>query len=314
MKTAIVVGNRGQDGSLMTWRLEQEGYRVIGIGRTTTDPPDLLPAGIADRRTVVELVGGLQPAEIYYLASYHHAAEEEQPDPLILYDRSFATHVTGLLNFLEAIRLRSRDTRLIYAGSSHVFGRATAAFLDESTPLNPSAAYGITKTAGIHCCRQYRDELGLFAAAAILFNHESPLRRREFVSQKIIRGTLDILQKRSERLLLGDLSARVDWGYAPDFVDAMVRICREKQAGDFVVATGESHSVHDFVGIVFGLAGLTLEGHVEEKREMLRKPVRPLVGDAGKLRRVTGWSPSVSFEEMVTILWRAAMREVQPST
>ena len=313
MKTAIVVGNRGQDGSLMTSRLEQEGYRIIGLGRTTTDPSELGPFDIADGGAVFDLVGALQPEEVYYLASCHHAAEEEQPDPLTLYDRSFATHVTGLVNFLEAIRLRSRHTRLLYAGSSHAFGTATAPLQDESTPLNPSAAYGITKAAGIRCCRQYRDEFGLFAAVAILFNHESAGRRREFVSQKIIRGAIDILEKRSEGLLLGDLSARVDWGYAPDYVDAMVRICRQDHAGDFVVATGKSHSVLDFVSIVFGLAGLTLEGHVEENKDVLRKPVRPLVGDAEKLRRLTGWSPSVSFEEMVTLLWRAARQEVQPS-
>ena len=314
MSTAIVVGNRGQDGSLMTSRLEGEGYRIVGVGRTATDPPGVPPVDICDRRAVFDLVGALQPEEIYYLPSYHHAAEEEQPDPLVLFDRSFATHVTGLLNFLEAIRTRSRHTRLLYAGSSHVFGTATAPLQDESTPLNPTAAYGITKAAGIHCCRQYREDFHVFAAVAILFNHESPRRRREFVSQKIIHGAMDIVEKRSERLLLGDLSARVDWGYAPDYVDAMIRMSRQEQAGDFVVATGQSHSVLDFVRIVFGLAGVPLEGHVDENKDVLRKPVPPLVGDATKLRRMTGWAPSVSFEEMVALLWRAARQEVQPST
>jgi len=314
MKTAIVVGDRGQDGSLMTSRLSREGCRVVGVGRPTTGQPDRSPVDISDRDAVFDLVGGLEPDEIYYLASYHHAAEEEQPDRLTLFDRSFATHVSGLLNFLEAIRARSSRSRLVYAASSHVFGQAAAPFQDESTPLNPTAPYGITKTAGIHCCRHYREELDVFAAAAILFNHESPLRRREFVSQKIIRGAIDILEGRSDRLQLGNLAARVDWGYAPDYVDAMIRICRQDEATDLVVATGVSHSVLDFVSIVFRLAGLKTEDHVVEQKDLLRKPAHPLTGDATRLRRMTGWTPSVSFEEMVTLLWRAARQEVQPWT
>jgi GDPmannose 4,6-dehydratase len=314
MKTAIVVGHRGQDGSLMTSRLSGEGYRIVGVGRPTAGQLEPSLVDIADRDAVFDLVGGLQPDEIYYLASYHHGAEEEPPDALTLFDRSFATHVSGLLNFLEAIRRRSSHSRLVYAASSHVFGTPAAPFQDESTPLNPTTPYGITKTAGIHCCRHYRQDLGVFAAAAILFNHESPLRRRDFVSQKIIRGAIDILEGRSNLLRLGNLAARVDWGYAPDYVDAMIRLCRHHAATDFVVATGVSHSVLDFVSIVFRLAGLKTEDHVAEQEELLRKPVHALTGDATRLRRMTGWVPSVSFEEMVTLLWRAAREGSWPST
>ena len=176
---------------------------------------------------------------------------------------------------------------------------------DEATPFNPVCAYGITKAAGVHLCRFYRQECGLFASVGILYNHESPFRRPEFVSQKIIRGGLAVKEGRQSEIVLGDLAAQVDWGYAPDTVDAMVRILRHDVPDDFVVATGQLHSVREFVEEVFRRLGLDGRGHVREDPQIVRKRRRTLLGNSDKLRQRTGWKPSVTFAEMIGLLLQA---------
>jgi GDPmannose 4,6-dehydratase len=249
------------------------------------------------------MVRKTQPATIYYLAAYHHSAE----DPLLgdvatLFRRSFEVHVTGLIHFLEAMRTRSPATRLFYAASSHIFGQPDAPTQSEQTPCAPQCPYGITKAAGLHACRYYRRTHNLFASVGILYNHESPYRREAFVSQKIIRAAVAIAAGKQERIVLGDLSARIDWGWAPDFVDAMTRVLALPKADDFVIATGQSHSVQEFAQIALESLGLDWRNHVVEDPSLLTKQRRSLVGDSSKLREATGWEPSVSFRQMVELL------------
>jgi GDPmannose 4,6-dehydratase len=306
---SIIVGGEGQDGRLLREHLRRGGREVMSIGRCSTqsEPPrELRPVDILDATAVTTLISAIRPTEVYYLPAYHHAAEAAPPEPGELLRRSFSIHVDGLVNFLEAIRTTSPTTRLFYAGSSHIFGEAAGPMQDESTPLQPRCAYGISKAAGVHCCRWYRSAHGVFASVGILYNHESPLRREQFVSQKIVRAAVAAARGRREKLVLGDLSAQIDWGYAPDFVDAMTRIMALKQPDDFVVATGEAHSVGEFAGIAYEALGLNAADHVEEDRSILRKHPLTLIGESSKLRAAAGWKPSTTFVQMVQALVRAA--------
>jgi GDPmannose 4,6-dehydratase len=297
MRRALVVGSDGQDGRIASDRLRGEGCEIVGVGRGTD---------ILDRDAVSRLVLELRPDEVYYLAAVHHSAEDrESIGGRDLYASSHRVHVEGLLNFLEAIRVHRVPAHLVYAASCLVFGETSSGMQDESTPLAPVCIYGITKTTGTYCCRLYRNA-GVRASVGILYNHESPLRKPDFVSQKIVRAAVDIRRGRASKLVLGDLSAVNDWGWAEDTVDAMIRIARLDASDDFVVATGEAHSVAELVEAVFTRAGLDWKRHVEEDRSRIARRRPPLIGDSSRLRERTGWKPRVGFEDMATRLWDAA--------
>ncbi len=302
MKHAIIVGSEGQDGRLLFDRLERDGYSVLGIGRGKTSPVDIL-----DRDGVRALVSSFRPDEVYYLAAHHGSSQDlGAEESLDLLQASHEVHVAGLLHFLEALRRDRPSASLFYAASSRIFGHPETETQDETTPLDPRCAYGITKACGTLCCRLYRRLHSLRASVGILYNHESPARLAGFVSRKIVDGAVAIQRGNRTPLVVADLGARVDWGFAPDFVEAMVRIAAREEPGDFVVATGVARSVREFVEVAFGLAGLDWRKHVVEDPSLVARPSPTLVGNARKLRTMTGWAPSVSFEEMVGILYRAA--------
>lgn len=316
MKRVLVIGSVGQDGRLLVDKLMAEGAGVVGISRRGTSvvgmPTSGLPTAvdIRDPAQVRGIVEAYRPDEAYYLAAYHHSAEDGESSMSSLAHRSYEVHVSGVINLLDAIRTSAPRCHLFYAASSHVFGFPSTRVQSESTPSEPRCVYGITKTAGVHACRFYREHHGVFAAVGILYNHESPLRGRGFVSQRIAHGAVEALaatrEGRSCTLAIGHLSAIADWGYAPDYVDAMTRITRYDVPSDFVVATGVEHTVRDFVEAAFRCVGLDWARHVEERPDIVRKPHRVLIGDSSKLRSATGWSPTVSFEEMVRRLVEAA--------
>jgi len=298
MKRATIVGAHGQDGRLLTGRLREAGYEVAAIGRDDWN--------VTNRLEAERIIGRERPDELYYLAAHHNSSEDNLgDDTAALFEASFDVQVTGLVNLLEATRKTSPATKLFYAASSHVFSPATGGFQDENTPLNPQCVYGITKTAGIHCCRFYRRVHGVHASVGIMYNHESPFRAEKFVSQKIVRGALRIAEGRQESLLLGDLSAAIDWGYAPDYVDAMTRIVALPEADDFVIATGEAHTVQEFVELAFTLVGLEWNKYVREDPSLIARRKKNLTGNSSRLRAATGWRPSVTFPEMVEILLNA---------
>ncbi len=297
MRQALIVGAHGQDGTLLHERLAREGTDVLPLARGDID--------LGDSTAVAALVGR-RPDEIYYLAAHHHSSQDATAsDGFELYRKSVEVHMDGLACFLEAIRIHSPATRLFYAGSSLVFGEPTAEMQDEGTAFNPRCIYGITKASGLRLCRHYREKHGVFAAGGILFNHESPLRQPKFVIPKIIDAALAIAGGSEKKLRLGDLSARVDWGYAPDYVDAMIRIIRLPAPEDFVVATGETHAVQEVAETVFASLRLDWRTHFEESPEILTRRRSPLCGDSGKLRSAAGWKPSVGFHEMLAVLLEA---------
>ena len=236
-----------------------------------------------------------------------------------LFRRSYETHVLGLVNFLEAIRATKRPTKIFYAASSHVFGEPIGEIQNEQTPLEPRGVYGITKgkrhsrLSPLSACAR------LQASVGILYNHESPFRRVDFLSQKIVRAAVAARRGDTSKLVLGNFAAQVDWGYAADYADAMVKIVALPEAGEFVVATGQLHTVRDFAEIAYRAVGLDYRDHVEERGGVVAKNSGAvLCGDAAKLRAATGWTPSVSFEQMIALLIaaeeeRAAMPVAAPT-
>lgn len=304
-RRAIVVGSDGQDGRLLFDALRREGWSVLGLeprGVKTHRAAALGgPVNLGDRRAIERLVARFKPDEIYYLAAYNQPAEVRLPDPVEQFERSLPVHVLGPLHFLEAIRTRSPRTRFFYASSCRVFGHPRRR-QDESTPIDPDDVYGITKAGGLFVCRMYRRRWNVFATAGILYNHESPLRAPRYVSRRIVSGLLDVKRGRSRRLVLGDLKARCDWGYAPEFVDAMRRLLAHDRPGDFVIATGRSRTVLDFAKAAARELGLDWRRCVAEDRSLLPEPSSAWAGNPAKLQHATGWRPRTGLREMIRIL------------
>lgn len=304
MPRAIIIGATGQDGTLLYQLLDGKKYQVFGIGRTriiTNNETwkDEQTIDIGNFQEVSALVRKIRPDEIYHLAAVHHSSEDVITDPVMLFGKSFSVNVASLFNFLEAIRQFSPETRLFYAASSHIFGRPDTEPQDENTRIHPLNIYAVTKVSGLNLCQMYRTVYLVFASVGILFNHESPLRGGQFVSQKIARGAVRCRKDPSYRLFLGDLKGEVDWGYAPDYVDAMHRIMNLPEADDFVIATGEKHTVEDFVRIAFDTLGLDWREFVTESKGIITRPAVALVGNPAKLAGKTGWQCSVTFSDMV---------------
>lgn len=306
MRSALIIGAGGQDGRLLATFLSERGYAVRGGVReepVTSLPCEYAVMDILRTESIADEVRSFKPNEIYYLAAFHHSTEGlVEVDTAESLQRSFEVHVTGLVNVLQTMTTHCPHARLFYAASSHVFGTCAADYKNESSPLRPNSAYAISKTAGLRCCQLFRQQQRTFAATGILFNHESSLRKASFVTQKIVQGALRARRDRAFRLTLGDLDASVDWGYAPDYVDAMFRILQLPEPDDFVIASGELHSVREFAQIAFEEVGLDWRDHVEINAQLLRRASYPFRGDSAKLRAATGWSPSVTFEELVTNL------------
>lgn len=313
MKTALIIGSRGQDGTFLTEYLARKRYRVIGVAKEGVDVSGkrtARPIDLGNEKALAELVRKYRPDEIYYLAAYHHSSENLKGARELILKRSFEVHVDGLLHTLEAVRLNRPLCRVFYAASSHIFGDVRSSPQNETTPMDPDCAYGITKAAGRQLCRLYRNVYGLFASVGILYNHESPLRPPHFVSRKIVQAALAIKEGRQKELVLGNLKAKVDWGYAGDYVAAMHAILQIDRPDDFVISSGQLHSVDQFAQGVFDLLGLDYRDHLREDPKLIKKSrARRLFGDHSKLTKATGWRPKVSFKQLIALMVRAERQE-----
>lgn len=285
---ALLVGSAGQDGRILDGQLRARGVEVDGVARGDLD--------LLDRAAVATRVRGADV--VYYLAAHHHSSEEAQGDDVALLRASLDVHVHGLAHVLDGMR---GDARLFYAASSHVFGRPDAPVQNEDTPRRPMSVYGMTKSLGMDVVRYYRDR-GRHASSGILYNHESPLRGPSFVTTRIVRGARAAAAGERQVLELGSLSAVVDWGWAPDYTEAMQRIVAQDAPDDYVVASGEPHTVAEFALVAFAAVGLDAREWVVETPALVKKPGATLVGDATKLRERTGWERTMGFEQMVSRL------------
>ena len=290
---AIVTGASGQDGSYLTELLSGRGYEVRGVDRGDVD--------LLDRAAVADLVRGVEPREIYNLASPSFVPASWD-DPVEV-ARLVAV---GLTVLLEAIREVDPAIRLFQASSAEVYGVPAETPQSEDTPIRPVSPYGAAKAYGNFIVAAYRRRHGLHAGSGILYNHESPRRSADFLPSKVAQGVAAIAAGRQRELVLGDLHAQRDWGYAPDYVEAMWLMLQQDEPGDYVVATGELHSVQELVELAFERVGLDWRDYVRVDESLRRGQDYQLVGDASKARDRLGWRPTVGFEELVALLVDAA--------
>ena len=273
--------------------LRTEGCEVVGVDRGAVD--------LADRGAVEALLQSERPQEIYNLASPSFVPRSWE-DPA----ESTRIGTLAVAVLLEAIRAVDPSMRLVHASSAEVFGVPAETPQRETTPFRPRSPYGAAKAYGTFLVSAYRSHYGLHVGSAILFNHESPRRSTEFLPAKVARGVAEIAAGARSELVLGDLDATRDWGYAPDYVEAMRLMVRADSADDYVVATGELHSVEELVDIAFRHVGLDWREHVRVDESLQRGQTYELVGDAAKARAELGWRPTVTFEQLVGLLVDAA--------
>jgi GDPmannose 4,6-dehydratase len=322
MKTALITGITGQDGSYLTELLLAKGYTVYGIIRRSSsfnteridhiyqDPHDPSPrlrlvyGDLNDASSLNKIIRSFEPAEIYHLGAQSHVR--------VSFDiPEYTGEVTGLgtVRLLEAIRETGVKTRFYNASSSEMFGNAPAP-QSENSPFEPRSPYAAAKVYAHWMTINYREGYKLFACNGILFNHESPRRGETFVSRKISKAVARIKLGTQQKLFLGNLDARRDWGFAGDYVEAIWQILQQSDADDYVIATGETHSVRDFLNEAFGYVGLDWGKYVEiDTRYYRPTEVDLLQGDARKAKRVLGWEPKVRFKELVRMMVDADLKK-----
>ena len=315
MKKALITGVTGQDGSYLAELLLDKGYEVHGLIRRASsfntarldpiyrDPHEsgvrffMHYGDLSDSGSLVNLIRQLQPDEIYHLGSQTHVKVSFE-----IPEYTADATAMGTVRILEAIRASGVDTRFYQAGSSEMFGAAPAP-QNEDTPFHPRSPYGVSKVFSHWITVNYREAHGLFACNGILFNHEAPRRGETFVTRKITRAVARIQAGLQEKLYLGNLDAKRDWGYAPEYVEAMWLMLQQDDPGDFVIATGHAHSVREFAELAFGRVDLDWERYVEIDPNYYRPAeVDLLQGDASRARRVLGWRPQTSFSELVRLM------------
>ena len=308
-KKAIISGITGQDGSYLAELLLDKGYEVVGVVRRTShdsyerighllDRLHVVPADLLDQHSLTAVIRDAKPDEVYNLAAQSFVPTSwSQP---VLTGEFTALGVTRLL---EAIRLAHPEARFYQASSSEMFGKAQETPQRETTPFYPRSPYGVAKVYGHWITVNYRESYGLYAVSGILFNHESPRRGLEFVTRKVTDAVARIVKGKAKELRLGNLDARRDWGYAGDYVDAMWRMLQQPKPDDYVIGTGETHSVRELCEVAFGHAGLDWHKYVTVDPRFVRPAeVDLLLADAGKAKSELDWVPTVDFQGLVRMM------------
>jgi GDPmannose 4,6-dehydratase len=316
-KTALITGITGQDGSYLAELLLGKGYEVIGVVRRTShdsyerighllDRIHIVPADLLDQHSLTSVMKDAAPHEVYNLAAQSFVPTSwSQP---VLTGEFTALGVTRLL---EAVRLVRPEARVYQASSSEMFGKAQEAPQRETTPFYPRSPYGVAKVYGHWITVNYRESYGLYAVSGILFNHESPRRGLEFVTRKVSHGVARIVKGKDRELSLGNLDARRDWGFAGDYVDAMWRMLQQPKPADYVVGTGETHTVRELCEVAFTHVGLDWKQFVKVDPRFVRPAeVDTLQADPTKAKRELGWAPRVDFRALVTLMVDADLERV----
>jgi GDPmannose 4,6-dehydratase len=321
-KIAIISGISGQDGSYLAELLLSKGYIVHGIERKVAvedsknrnsrihhilDKITLHVGDIQNYARMYEIISKVQPEEFYHLAAQSFVGSS--------FDDEFGTmdsNATGTLNILNCLRNIKPNCKFIFAGTSELFGKVQEIPQKETTPFYPRSPYGISKAVGFYFTRLYREAYNMFCCNMICFNHEGERRGLEFVTRKISRAVAEIrLGKRTE-LVLGNLEAKRDWGYFKDYCEAYYLALQQDSPDDFVIATGETHSIKEFLEIAFNYVGLNWKDYVKQDEQYMRPAeVDLLLGDASKAKRILGWEPKVKFEELVQIMVKNDLEQVK---
>jgi len=316
-KKALITGITGQDGSYLAEFLLKKDYQVFGVTRRTSTPNydriktivdeiTLVPGDLLDQHSLTQAVREIEPDEVYNLGAQSFVPTSwNQP---VLTGEFTALGVTRIL---EALRLAKPDARFYQASSSEMFGKVRQTPQDEDTPFYPRSPYGVAKVYGHWITVNYRESFDMFAVSGILFNHESPRRGLEFVTRKISHAVARIKLGKQEKLELGNLDSKRDWGYAPDYVEAMWLMLQQDKPEDFVVGTGETHSVQEFAIEAFKAIGISnWQDYVVSQHQAYLRPaeVDLLVADPSKAKKELNWAPKVSFQELVKIMVEADLK------
>lgn len=312
MRHALISGVTGQDGSYLADLLIEKGYQVFGLIRRSSSDTSLdRIKHLLDNKNFHIIYGDLGDS-----ASLHNAVRISQPDEV--YNLAAQSHVrvsfdmpeytaditgSGVMRLLEAVREIKPTARFYQASSSEMFGEVAEVPQKETTPFHPRSPYGVAKVYAYWACVNYREAYGMFICNGILFNHESERRNQEFVTRKITKAVAKIKNGKQKELLLGNLEARRDWGYAPNYVYAMWLMLQQNNPGDYVIATGETHSIKEFVKKAFDHVGLNWQDYVKHDVALERpSEVNLLIGDMSKAKKILGWEPKVKFDELVKIM------------
>ncbi|MDD4694466.1 MAG: GDP-mannose 4,6-dehydratase [Firmicutes bacterium] len=309
---ALITGITGQDGSYLAELLLSKGYKVYGLVRRLStknywriehllDKIELIEGDLTDSGSLYLALKKANPIEVYNLAAQSYVATS-WTQPILTAD------VTGLgaLRMLEAIHQYDPKVKFYQASTSELFGLALETPQKETTPFHPRSPYGAAKAFAHYMTQNYRESYGMFACSGILFNHESPRRGEEFVTRKVTKAVARIALKKQEKLFLGNLDARRDWGYAPEYVEAMWRMLQVKEPKDYVIATGKTYSVRDLVAKAFGVVGLDYQDYVVIDENMIRPADVPLLmGDSSLAKKELGWEPKVNFDQIISAMVEA---------
>ena len=314
MKIALITGITGQDGSYLADFLLSKGYKVIGLKRRTSTictsrinhlfnhKNFILEYGnLFDPLNLVSLINKYKPDELYHLAAQSHVRVSfDVPEETV------SNIVLGSMRIFDICRNISPDTKIYQASSSEMYGDNTKSPQSEKTEMTPASPYACAKLFSHNLARNYRESYDQFIASGILFNHESPRRGETFVTRKITRAAARIKLGLQDKLYLGNLDAKRDWGFAGDFVEAMWLMLQQEKADDFVIATGETHTVREFLDETFKLAGLSIKKHVEIDKRLFRPHEVPLLlGDASKAKKVLGWEPKTKFNDLIQLMYNS---------
>lgn len=324
MKRALITGITGQDGSYLAEFLLKKGYEVHGLVRRVAleDPEHRLwrikhvldkiyihPGSLESYASIFNVMEKVKPDECYHLAAQSFVSYSFEDE-----FSTIDTNMNGTLRVLSALKQRAPKCKFYFAGSSEMFGLAKETPQNENTPFHPRSPYGISKVAGFYTTQNYREAYNIFACNGILFNHESPRRGFEFVTRKISISVAKIKLGAEKELRLGNLEAKRDWGYAPDFVEAMWLILQQDKPDDYVIATSETHSVKEFVELAFDYVGFNWKDYVVVDEKFYRPAeVYELKGDCSKAKKVLGWESKVGFKELVKMMVETDLQRIKKS-
>lgn len=321
-RTAIVTGMTGQDGPYLAKYLLEQDYHVYGLVKRYSNPNldnlawlgidqdvELVTGDITDDSIINNLVRSIKPTEFYNLAAQSFVGASWELNKL-----TTEVNAMGPLNILNAIKMHSSSTRFYQASTSEMYGNSDGSQQNETTPFHPRSPYGVSKLYGHWITVNYRESYGLYACSGILFNHESPLRGREFVTRKVTDAVARIRLGLADSVTLGNLDARRDWGFAGDFVEAMYLMLQQPEARDYVIATGEQHSIGDLCRVAFEHVGITDWQGLIRSDPRFKRPaeLHSLCGDSTRARSLLGWKPRVDFETMIRSMVDADLVRLQP--